>query len=617
MKTLFAILFCFLSFNFCVKVNAQKLDTLRIVSYTQLLDSASLPDTLLQNFHNQIPYIANNYFATLGAIVLPQRNLFFSAKNNFGFRLMNNVYSNFEFTNEDVKYYHAITPLTDMGFGVGSKKESYFSFFHTQNLGKRLNFCSALKTARSEAFYKNQNPSYINFLGQVQYATKNRKYLALGSVIFNRINHKENGGIDTNDLYDVYGNRQLPEIVNTTFATASFKKNSNIISLRQTYSPQPIKDSSALAFEVDKLGTTHFYHQFNYNENWMRYYDTLNTSFTLKPNSHDTAGIKQYLYHHQIENSIGYQRQANANSTNSLSYNFYAKHSYNYISQPLQRFYFSNVWVFADMSIKVFKDYFLNANYTQALAGYNLGDFNLETTLSATKNMFGTPVSLGIKASSLLSEPTFIQSNFNNYNFIWKNNFKKVGITSLAIFAKSKKSIVELTYFNIANWVYFNNDVKPTQQNINVGLIQFHGQHTFKFRHLHLATDVLIQKNVAINDVLQLPQFLITEQLFFEGYLFKKSLLSQAGVQFNYCNSYFGNAYMPLLNQLYNQNKILVGGYPQLDVFFNFKIRTVRIFVKASNLNYGFFPQTIYYQTPLNPMFNRLIRIGVIWRFLD
>jgi hypothetical protein len=74
---------------------------------------------------------------------------------------------------------------------------------------------------------------------------------------------------------------------------------------------------------------------------------------------------------------------------------------------------------------------------------------------------------------------------------------------------------------------------------------------------------------------------------------------------------------MPLLNQFYLQDKKLVGGYPQLDFFFNFKIQQVRLFFKICNLNHGIQPTTIYYQTPNNPMHGRIFRLGLIWRFWD
>jgi hypothetical protein len=224
---------------------------------------------------------------------------------------------------------------------------------------------------------------------------------------------------------------------------------------------------------------------------------------------------------------------------------------------------------------------------------------------------------IGLKFTSQLSEATFIQKNYYNDLFKWKNDLKKISITQLEIFANGEKTSFNASFNQISNFVYFDTIAKPMQSVNAAQLIKAEISHPLKLNKLHINSRILYQKNIANVDLLRLPEFIISEQIYFEGYLFKRALFSQAGLELNYTSNYTGNAYMPLLNQFYLQDKLLVGGYPQLDVFFNFKIQQVRVFFKISNVNNGLYPLSIYYQTPNYPMYNRMFRLGLIWRFWD
>jgi hypothetical protein len=53
-----------------------------------------------------------------------------------------------------------------------------------------------------------------------------------------------------------------------------------------------------------------------------------------------------------------------------------------------------------------------------------------------------------------------------------------------------------------------------------------------------------------------------------------------------------------------------------VDVFINFKIRTVRVFLKGNNLLQGLGSKG-YYTGYLYPADQRSFKAGVTWRFLD
>lgn len=589
---------------------------MKLVLFDAHLNQHNSLDSSLDNFHNQIPYSQNIGYAGLGAIVLPQRRLIFNPNDYFGFRLMDDVYQLFNHQpNNDINY-NAAKPLTDMGFGVGSKKESYFSFLHTQNFGKHFNFTTALRTARTEAFYNNQIPHFINFFANLSYASPNKKYLVLTNTTINTIYHKENGGITDTNLIDDDGNILNPQIANTNLNRALFKKNESQINIKQFYNLRPIVDTNNVDFNIDNYGREHLYHSFKFAENRMRFNDSLE-NFTISKINFDTSKIKQFLYHQNIDNTIGYEKLMNENNNTSIGYDFGITHSYNYISQPATNNKFNNIWLNAKINSKIFTNKYLELEYKQALAGYNSGDFSLTTTAYLSKLFLKQVFNFGIKYTNQLSEANYIQQNYTNELFTFKNTFNKIGISQFEVYAKGEKSSLSASISQIKNFVYFDTLAQPIQNNLSISLLKIEANHPLKFNKLHINSNIIYQKNLSTLDVLRLPELQIREQIYFEGFLFKHAMFSQVGIEFNYTSLYYGNAYMPLLNQFYLQYNKLVGGYPQLDFFFNFKIQQVRLFFKICNLNHGIQPTTIYYQAPNYPMYGRIFRLGLIWRFWD
>ena len=618
LKTTLAVLFIG-SLNITTFANINAIDTSRIVAFDNDLKNQKSIDSSLVNFHNQLPNFQDKFSASLGNIALPQRNLFFDPKAIFGFRLMDNVYHLFEYNLSNQINYHAAKPLTDMGFGVGAKKESYFSFFHTQNFGKHFNFGSALRTSRTESFYLNQNPHYINFNVFASFSSPNRKYLITSNGIINRVYHKENGGIDTSTIFIKKNVLQNPEIVATNMSGAFVRKNSSSFSAKQYFNFNPTKkDTVEKDFYVEDYGQQHLYHQIEYAENWIRYTDTTLEDFHDQPKPIDKLGLREYLYHHKIENSFGYFQSIDSEKNNSFGIDVGAKHSYNYISQPDTNAKFNNIWAYANVDYTLKSKYKINAKYNQGIIGYNAGDLQLQAKIFITKNFFKQWFDIGLNVTNQLSQPTYIQEHYRSSHFNWENKFNKIDIKQYGFFMQGEKSNIQISYSQIKNFVYFDSTFAAKQYSKVNNLFQLNVNHPIKLNKLHINTLLLFQKNLSDTDVIRLPEYTISEQIYFEGWLFKRALFSQAGVELNYTPAYYGNGYLPLLNQFYNQDKFLVAGYPQLDVFFNFKIQQVRIFVKACNVNYGLYPTGIvYYQVPFHPMPPRMFRLGIIWRFWD
>ena len=118
------------------------------------------------------------------------------------------------------------------------------------------------------------------------------------------------------------------------------------------------------------------------------------------------------------------------------------------------------------------------------------------------------------------------------------------------------------------------------------------------------------------SQVLNLPQVVTRNSLYFSSDVFKKAMFLQTGVTFKYFTSYNMDAYNPLLGEFYIQNNEELGGYPLLDVFINAKVKQTRIFLKAEHLN-SIFSEPNYYSAPNYPYRDFVIRFGLVWNLFS
>ena len=74
------------------------------------------------------------------------------------------------------------------------------------------------------------------------------------------------------------------------------------------------------------------------------------------------------------------------------------------------------------------------------------------------------------------------------------------------------------------------------------------------------------------------------------------------------------NSYYPLLSEFYLQNDREFGGFPLIDFFVNFRVRTMRVYFNLENLNSTFMDNN-YYSAPTYPYRDFVVRFGLVWNF--
>jgi hypothetical protein len=213
------------------------------------------------------------------------------------------------------------------------------------------------------------------------------------------------------------------------------------------------------------------------------------------------------------------------------------------------------------------------------------------------------------------------QSSYLNYN--WFHDFKNEKINTIKLRAQTQWLTAEVQLNALNDYLYFSNDdqgslqlVTPKQYEASIQYLSAKVSKEFQFRKFALDNTFLYQKVDQSSLVLNVPQFVTRNTLYYSDYFFNKALYLQTGVIFNYFSSYYANDYNPILGEFFVQQQKKIGAYPMFDFFINAKVQQARIYLKAEHFNSSMSGNT-FYSAPNNPYRDFIIRFGLVWNFFQ
>jgi len=528
----------------------------------------------------------------------------------------------------EIKYYSAATPLTELFFNTTINKGQNVDSFITLNTSKNLNFSIAYRGLRSEGDYINQLVSAGNFRFTTSYATTNRRYALNAHFVSQDLSNEENGGITTpidfeSDNKD-YKNRQRLQVYLTD--AKSFLKGRRLF-FDHAFRINPTNGSNNL----------YVTHQFNYEYKFFEYNQpTVVSTVDDEPvqrfgESYVTSNINDHTRYEKLYNKVG------AAYENSLlgKFNFFvddyrSNYSYNRIIvskdgkvipnnlyQQINNFggqyeYQKNKWNGRFLYSRSITD--VSLSDLDAKLRYNLNDkiqfdFRYRNVNKLANNNYN-----------------LYQSSYVKYN--WSNNFKNEKINSLSANVFTPWLNAEVEYSVLKDHLYFRDASSPTEIANQIQIIEpaqygnainyltIKASREFKFGPFGFDNTLLYQKVDQSDLILNVPDFVTRNTFYYSGYFFKKALYMQTGVVFNYFTKYYGNDYNPVVGEFFIQQNKKIGGYPLFDLFLNARIRQTRFYLKAEHIN-ALFSKSDYYSAPNNPYRDFVIRFGLVWNFFQ
>ena len=292
------------------------------------------------------------------------------------------------------------------------------------------------------------------------------------------------------------------------------------------------------------------------------------------------------------------------------------KHSYNNVRQFIDSTKFSNISVFGNLIFQPIDKLKLNAEAEFFLSGYNAGDFNLAGELEFNLEKIG---SLKARALTQAYAPFYIQNKLNISSFsLFNNDFRKTVETNLGGTLAIAKTKTEISFnFQILdNYIYYDTLAIAQQSNEIFSIPQFVIKQNFAFFNVHLDNTLVFQ--TSNDNILALPKFFSKHNLYFEGKLFKQSLLLRLGLEGIFHTNYRARRYQPLTGQFYNSNEELKY-YPQVDPYISVKKDRWRLFFRVQNATNFFLTDTpdvnlvnqVGFRTPDYPIPYRVFRFGL------
>lgn len=524
------------------------------------------------------------------------------------------------YRDKDINHFQVATPTTELAWRTGFSQGQFLDALITVNLKKNQNLFIAYKGMRSLGKYRSSLTSHGNLRTGFSYTSPNKKYRLKTHLIAQDLTNDESGGLTDESILNFETNN--PDFKDggrlvTNLDNAKNVLRGNTYYLNQVYILNK-KDSISNAQNKIQFG-----HLFHYETKHYEYYETTSSDFfgdSFNGSTKDKSELKKLTNQVSTKFNSKYVLGEFTTYIENTNLTYQLNHSVHLNNQTIPQSITANLTSLGAKWKAKINRFKLNANVKSTIIG-DLNNSYFKANLSYQKDsLFGLKAGVKIQDKTPNFNYLLHQSNYLEYN--WFNHFKNIKNRNLLLNFNANKLInVSVNYTNIDNYTYFGNNntsqISAYQFNETINYLKIKVTKELKFRKFSLDNTIMYQKvsNNASN-VLNIPQLVTRNTLYYSNYLFKKKpMFLQTGITFKYFTKYNANNYNPLLAEFTVQNEVEIGNYPVIDLFANARIRQTRIFLKAEHINTLFSNKRDYYSAPTYPYRDFVIRFGIVWNF--
>ena len=593
-------------------------------------------DSLITSYQDNQPInnysIANSWNGNLGSPL--ESKIYFDRKVSSREDMFERAYAPYLIKPSDVRYYNTKQPFSQMVYRSAfplQNEEDYFKIMLTLNANKHLNVGGLCNLIYGRGQYQYQSSNMLNGGFWTTYTGK--QYEVVSSVMFNSFKNRENGGISDNNYilnpqYSIQASNIPVNFSNVQSAYRNFnyffnhryklgremeRKAKSVLGVDSTYTEYVTIMTLTHTFHAEDVARKYVeesvpmgfyannYFSNSYTKDSTAYWSIANTfAVTLEEefNRLMRFGLSAYIKYDIRHYGMGIKnREDTLRFDNSYSHN---------LILGANLFKREGKWVKYDIDGRIY------------LVGQHIGEFDLDGRFDFEFNVGREP--LGIMAAAGFRN----YSEYHQYRYYESNHFKWSDLdfnNSLALDIKGRIGLpkrdisIGVQFQNITNYVYLNEKCIPTQHDGNVQVLAVDLLAKLRAWRFHLDVQAVYQLT-GNRDVLPLPDVALYGNFYYMDKFFKV-LTVQLGTSVRYHTEYYGNAYMPALGQFYLQKEVLIGNYPEMNVYANFHLKTVRFFVQYYHLNKGLFGGTNYLSMPYYPINPATFQFGLSWNFWE
>ena len=620
----------------------------RVTNERLLSDSTQVfpLDTGLTNFENYSPlYQPRSPKIGLGNLGLAERSLLFEPSKTIGFDVGQHFLDAYLFTPQDIPYYRARVPYTNLSLFASGVKEQVFKALHTQNINPQWNVGFNMNLIGSRGFYPQQGASDLTGAIFTWHESKSKRYNLLGSYFYNNLKAPENGSIQNDSIFTAppasgYATSQNQPV---RLYSSSDNIRSNGFYIKQFYYIGKI-DTTIKSVDKSKiLPTQRVSWSFLYNKSTYKFLQNEPDTYGVFPDYYYSSTYsRDSLSVFHLQNGFSYSFYLRGKSTGivknevkvdlGLVHDYYTYGQYvtdtitnanfarQIVNQRVQNNSFQDITLRAKAGYRFSDKILLDVDLQQIAAGRDFGNFLYEAKLSLSGGRKAGRITFGAYQQS--SSPPLVYTDWVSNHYIFHNSFSNQKTTNLSFNYINDLLQVDLKaeYYMVNDYLYFTadpngKDATPTQLHSPINLIKLSVGKNLRWRRWHFDNYVVYQKSDYQN-TLRTPSVYTYSSLYYSK-LFFSVLNSNIGINVRYNTPYVAPSYAVGLGQFYNNTPNLTfSSYPVASVFFKATLIRTNIFVMYDYANQGLFSKG-YYMVNRYPGPDRLLKIGISWSFYN
>ncbi len=522
---------------------------------------------------------------------------------------------------DDVVYYDLPTPFTELMYRSVFEQGQLLDAVYSVNTSRQFNFSISRKGLRSLGNYQNFISSSSNFKISTNYFSKNKKYRLRTHYTNQKLFSEQNGGINNSDISNFEnGNSQFQDrgVFDPNFENAHNEFLGKRFYLDQFYflsEKDSISDSSLELFNAIYLEEKKYKFQQSSSDQFFGdsfVSQEINDKILLNSLNLQTG----LIYNSDIFGKInlGLRYVSDKYSLENFQIDQYIDNTQSINSKT--------TFISAEY-LKTFSKIELNAKTENFIFGDNKSKMFSSSIMLQLKNDNSFTANYKLFSSVPNYNFLFHRSNYENYN--WNNQFDNTITNSISLGLKLNEIIdLDVDLISVKKHIQFEkiiNDLAdsgeysiiPVQHNGNLDILKFRLARKINFGKFSIDSKLLFQKSLS-DDIINLPQIVSRNTLYFSTDMFKKALFLQTGFGLKYFSKFYMNGYDPLLSELYIQNEKEIGEFPIIDFFINAKIQQTRLYFKFEHFNSSFTGYN-YYSAPNYPYRDFSFRFGLVWNF--
>ena len=522
---------------------------------------------------------------------------------------------------DDVVYYDLPTPFTELMYRSVFEQGQLLDAVYSVNTSRQFNFSISRKGLRSLGNYQNFISSSSNFKISTNYFSKNKKYRFRTHYTNQKLFSEQNGGINNSDILNFEnGNSQF---LDRGVFDPNFENAHNEFLGKRFY-----VDQSYVLIDKDSISNSNLelFNSIYLEEKKYKFQQSASDEFF------GDSFVSQEINDKILLNSLNLHAGLIYNSDIFGKINLglrYVSDKYSLENYQIDQ-YIDNT-----QSINS-KTTFITAEYLKTFSKIELNAKTENFIFGDNKsNMFSSSVILQLKNNNSFTANYKLFSSVPNYNFLlhksnyenynWNNQFDNTITNSISLGLKLNEIIdLDVDLISVKKHIQFEkivNDladsgeysILPIQQNGNLDILKLQLGRKINFGKFSIDSKLLFQKSLS-DDIINLPQIVSRNTVYFSTDMFKKALFLQTGFGVKYFSKFYMNGYDPLLSELYIQNEKEIGEFPIIDFFINAKIQQTRLYFKFEHFNSSFTGYN-YYSAPNYPYRDFSFRFGLVWNF--